>query len=153
MIESVGPSPDFFSLDMWLLLEWSRARPDILRGEMWRMGGCDLLEGEERCEARHKDLLSRLGSLITDTLLARAAILTGLPDTLLSHVKLCKLNFSILAGILVIISNLYIIAATSQSLHQESQSVFQPVLDVKLTCHHGVQLIQCPSKERRPRSH
>jgi len=38
MIESVSPS-GFFSLDMVLVLEWRRARPDNLRGEMWRIGG------------------------------------------------------------------------------------------------------------------
>ena len=64
--------------------------PDILRGEMWGMGVCDFLEEEERWEARHMDLLNSLGSLITDTMLARAAIMNGLLVTLLSHVKLCK---------------------------------------------------------------
>ena len=79
MIESVRPR-GFFSLDMWPVLECRRARPDTLRGEMWRMEGWELLEGEERGEARHMDLHSRLGSLITDTwrlniLLARVVIL------------------------------------------------------------------------------
>ena len=78
---------------MLLVLECRRARPDTLSGEMWRMGGWpDLLEEDERCVARYRDLDSSLGSPMADTwstLLARAAILDTWTRAV-SHVKLCK---------------------------------------------------------------